>query len=55
MLTPAILGIARHLLTIGGGYLIAQGAVDAAQVETLVGAGVAIVGVVWSIIEKRVK
>lgn len=53
MLTPAILGIARHILTLGGGYLIAQGLVDAGQAETLVGAGVAIVGVVWSLIEKR--
>lgn len=53
MFNTAILGIARHLLTIAGGYLVAQGALDAAAAETLIGAGVAIVGVAWSVLEKR--
>lgn len=54
-MTPAILGIARHLLTLGGGALVARGYIDAGAAETLVGAGVAIVGVVWSVYEKRAR
>ena len=55
MPNAAVMGIARHLLTIAGGFLVAQGTIDAAGVETLIGAGVAIVGVVWSIWDKKAK
>ena len=53
MLTPAVLGIARHILTLIGGYLVAKGTIDNGMAETLVGAGVSIIGVVWSIVNKR--
>ena len=48
-----IQGLARHALTTGGGYLVAQGFIDAEMASLLVGAGVTIAGVVWSIVEKR--
>jgi hypothetical protein len=53
MMNTALMGIARHLLTLAGGYLVAKGTIDAAAAETLVGAGVSIVGVVWSVLDKR--
>ena len=53
MLSPAILGVVRHVLTLGGGYLVARGTLDASSADTLVGAGVSIAGVIWSGIDKR--
>jgi hypothetical protein len=55
MFSTAIMGIARHILTLAGGYLVAKGTIDAAAMETLVGAGVSIVGVVWSVIDKKTR
>jgi hypothetical protein len=55
MLTPAVMGIARHLLTIAGGFLVARGSLDPQDAETLVGAGMAIAGVAWSLAEKRLR
>ena len=51
----AVMAVARHGLTTGGGYLVAQGILDASQADTLVGAGVVIVGVIWSLVEKRLR
>ena len=48
-----ILAIIRHLLTFGGGLLSAKGLTDAGEVETASGAIITLVGVIWSIIEKR--
>ncbi len=48
-----ILGLVRHVLTIGGGFLIAKGVVDAPGLDTVVGALVTIIGVVWSIFDKK--
>jgi hypothetical protein len=53
-LKPAALGIVRHILTTGGGFLVASGALTSAQAETTVGALIALIGVVWSVIDKRV-
>ena len=55
MFNTAVLGVARHILTLAGGFLVAQGTLDASSAETLIGAGVAIVGVAWSIFEKRMR
>ena len=55
MLTPAILGVVRHVLTLGGGYLVARGTIDSSSADTLVGAGVSIAGVIWSIVDKRLR
>lgn len=46
-------GLIRHILTIGGGALVTNGALDATQAETLVGAAMAIFGVAWSVWAKR--
>lgn len=50
-----ILGIIRHVLTFGGGYLVAKGYVDEASVQDIIGGVVAIVGAVWSIAAKSDK
>jgi hypothetical protein len=48
-----VLGIVRHLLTFGGGFLAAKGIADTALVGELIGATVTIVGGIWSILAKR--
>lgn len=47
------LGVLRHILTFGGGYLVSDGVVNEGEVEALVGALVTLIGVLWSIWEKR--
>jgi hypothetical protein len=47
------LGIVRHVLTFGGGLLIARGYGDPQLVTELVGGLVSIVGAFWSIKSKR--
>lgn len=47
------LGIVRHVLTFGGGLVIARGYGDAQLVTELVGGLVSIIGAVWSIRSKR--
>jgi hypothetical protein len=48
-----ILGLVRHVLTIGGGFLVAKGTIDAPGLDTAVGALIAIIGVAWSIFDKK--
>lgn len=43
-----VLGIVRHLLTFGGGYVVAKGWGTEALVTEIVGGIVAIAGAVWS-------
>lgn len=50
---PEILGVVRHVLTAIGGAAVAKGYIDAAGLDTLIGAFIGIAGVAWSIIEKR--
>ena len=50
-----VLGIVRHVLTFGGGFLVTKGVADAGEVTELVGALAAVIGVVWSIHSKRSK
>jgi hypothetical protein len=52
-MNPTTLGIIRHVLTFGGGLIVAKGWADNGTVETIVGAVVTLVGAVWSIIQKR--
>ena len=52
-MTAALLGIARHALTTVGGYLVAQGVITDGQATELVGALTVLIGLAWSIIEKR--
>ena len=43
-----VLGLIRHLLTFGGGFVVAKGWGSEALVAEVVGAVVAITGAVWS-------
>lgn len=43
-----ISGLIRHLLTFGGGYLLAEGWFDQATIDSLVAAAMTIIGAVWS-------
>ena len=53
MTKDAILGLVRHLLTFGVGFLAAQGFASADEVNTAIAALVTLVGIAWSIIDKR--
>lgn len=48
-----IQGVARHLLTAGGGVLVAQGWTDEATAKEIVGAAATLAGLVWSAWDKR--
>ena len=48
-----ILGIIRHMLTLGGGALITRGYASNTDVEQLAGALMTVFGVLWSIWQKR--
>lgn len=43
-----VTGLVRHLLTFGGGWMVATGLIDEATSIELVGAGVTIFGALWS-------
>ena len=48
-----VLGVIRHVLTIVSGLLVAKGITDSGGAETLAGSVVGIIGVVWSIWDKK--
>lgn len=50
-----ILGIIRHILTFGSGFLIAKGKLDITGAETIIGAVLALIGGVWSVIAPEKK
>ena len=41
-------GVVRHILTFGGGYMVAKGYFDEATMNELVGAAMSILGALWS-------
>lgn len=43
----------RHGLTTAGGYLAAKGIIAASTVDEVTGAVIVLVGVLWSIVEKK--
>lgn len=45
-----ILGLVRHVLTIGAGFLIAKGLSDESNTQELIGGIMAVIGSVWSIL-----
>lgn len=49
-----VMGIARHVLTAGGGYFAATGVVAQDEVTTIVSGLVALVGLIWSVVAKKV-
>ncbi len=48
-----VIGIIRHSLTFVGGLLIMKGIVDEATLTEVTGGVIALVGTIWSIIEKN--
>lgn len=53
MTKDAILGVIRHLLTFGGGYVAAQAYASSDEITTGVSAVMTLIGIVWSVVEKR--
>lgn len=51
--TDAILGLVRHVLTFGGGFLVTNGTLSQSDLELAIGAIVTLVGIVWSVAAKR--
>tara|TARA_R100000742_G_C4179782_1_gene15296 strand:+ start:171 stop:335 length:165 start_codon:yes stop_codon:yes gene_type:complete len=49
----SILGIVRHMLTFGGGFMTQSGMATDSEVTTGVSAAVTLVGVIWSILAKK--
>lgn len=45
-----VLGVVRHVLTFGGGYVVAKGFLDEATMTAVVGAIITIGGALWSIL-----
>lgn len=48
-----VMGVVRHILTFAGGYAVAKGYLDEANIEAVVGAVVTVVGTVWSVMAKK--
>jgi len=48
-----ILGIVRHALTFGGGYLVSTGTLTQPDMTTGVAAIVTLIGIVWSVLDKK--
>ena len=49
----AILGIIRHALTFGGGFMTQSGLASGEEVTTAISAVITLIGVVWSVLNKR--
>jgi hypothetical protein len=52
-MNPVWLGLFRHLLTAGGGVMVAKGYVDAVTLEAVAGAAATLAGAAWSVWDKR--
>ncbi len=55
MSKEAIFGLIRHILTVVGGGLVAKGAIDESMSEEIIGIVIAIIGVAWSLKDKKDK
>ena len=49
------LGIVRHALTFGGGFLVTSGYLTESTLNTGIGALVTLIGVIWSVVDKNKK
>ena len=52
-MNDTISGIARHLLTTGGGALVTKGVVTATTLDQGIGALMTLVGIIWSVVSKK--
>ena len=50
-----ILGIARHILTLAGGFLVVRGTIDESTLTELVGSVITLAGLIWSVVDKKEK
>ena len=55
MTKDMVFALARHLLTFGGGYVVAKGLLDQVMVNELIGAVLTIAGVAWSAADKKAR
>ena len=53
MSKEALMGIFRHLLTFGGGFLTERGVATGEEVQTGVAAVVTLIGLIWSVLNKK--
>ena len=53
MKQEVFMGLVRHVLTAGGGFIVSLGYVTNGQTEILIGAALAIAGVIWSAMHKK--
>lgn len=53
MTKEVALGFLRHVLTFAGGLLVTNGIIGAGEIEVAVGAVVTLIGLGWSIWQKR--
>ncbi len=49
----AILGVVRHILTFGGGFVVAYGIGNTEMANDAIGAIMTLVGIAWSIYDKK--
>lgn len=47
------LGLVRHLLTFGGGYIAAKGIIDQGSLNEAIGAVMTLAGLAWSAVDKK--
>ena len=50
-----IFGVARHVLTFLGGFLVVKGYLDESLLSELVGGTIALAGTIWSVVYKNKK
>jgi hypothetical protein len=50
-----IFGVARHVLTFLGGFLVVKGYLDESLLSELVGGTIALAGTIWSVVDKNKK
>jgi hypothetical protein len=55
MTKDQIFGVARHVLTFLGGFLVVKGYLDESLLNELIGGAITLAGTVWSIVDKNKK
>jgi hypothetical protein len=50
-----IFGVARHVLTFLGGFLVVRGYIDESLLNEFIGGTIALTGTIWSIVDKNKK
>jgi len=53
MTKDQVLGLLRHVLTFGGGFMVTNGIFDEAGLSQVIGAVITLAGAVWSILDKK--